>query len=1186
MRENSTLKKKEIGGGGLDLVAAREAAFTARQAWFEGSAPLRTATVRSQLFFPDRKLLQYDCGKLQEMAGLLRRLKSGGHRCLIFTQMSKMLDLLEAFLNLHGHTYMRLDGSTKPEQRQILMQRFNTDPKVFCFILSTRSGGVGINLIGADTVIFYDSDWNPAMDAQAQDRCHRIGQTREVHIYRLVSDNTIEENILAKSDQKRQLDWLAIQSAGFTTDMLSKFNVRDFFGNATAGSIESGPSAEEVRAAMRGAEDEDDAHAAIELEKEQEQEDEEFTTEVPAGAKEDGGEEAGEAGDEDDEDGNAQDATQDADGKPKGAKKGAAAAAAATGAAGKSVSRSRSPGGGAGGDDEPDGGQPAEDEDDGGGGALVAAAAAGGGDILANIDAKLKPIEKYAVRLLEEWYPEDFDAAAAVIDKGLDENAWDVDEMARRKEEQEEECEDSEGDELVEEWDKATATEAYREYATMIKEQIQQAEAEMEKYMAAEAEAAARATAAAAAAAQQAASGWDDVYVGGAGGGRVKAEPGEPGSSGVGGIMMVKPEEDVYYLGTRRPPGLASHAFTQSHESDAGRPRAEALCGSWLGQQAAVRPAVGAQRLLLPWPTSWDAALCGAVLKAVAKLAQQVPLSEVAWHSVAEAVASDAVSSALSGAAQQRGGNSQKHPPMLALAMATPERCAARYTQLHVALLAAHGILPPNALVGSVTERLAAVLYSLPPTEREAAIARMRLPAADAKGSKFADGLADGGGSAPPRGVGDLADRMGEQLGAVLALVAAREGAGHGAPPPPRALDLAQLGVSAFDAEQLVAAVAEVDARRAQAAASARSQQAAAARGVQRTQLDSSTQALRSTSGGAGGGAGSSGGSGGGGGGGGGGGFKIKIGGVHLGVVGGAGATPLSTPLTGASSGSAGGGGKPPLSSGGAKGGGKAKCAGGGSQGSQPGQPRTASLNDAGADALSAHQQYAAGTPPAMPGDGGLGLGLRLGLGTPPHGLWGASAPNGGGGGAGPSPLGLGGASGEDAEPTPPPLMSAAAAEWQQQQQQMMMMQAQYGGLGGFGAPSGSGQYGGMGMGGMPAYPGMMPGQGPDAMQQHMAAMHMQQMQMQHMHMHMAPMQQAQHASLGGFGQPSQQHMALGGFGAPAPMQQQQVSLGGFGAPAPAPLGGFGVPPPQQQQQQHQLGGFGPPGPNNNLGFG
>jgi hypothetical protein len=91
---------------------------------------------------------------------------------------------LEAFLNYHGYVYMRLDGSTKVEMRQLLMERFNNNPKYFCFILSTRSGGVGINLTGADTVVFYDSDWNPTMDAQAQDRCHRIGQTRDVHIYR------------------------------------------------------------------------------------------------------------------------------------------------------------------------------------------------------------------------------------------------------------------------------------------------------------------------------------------------------------------------------------------------------------------------------------------------------------------------------------------------------------------------------------------------------------------------------------------------------------------------------------------------------------------------------------------------------------------------------------------------------------------------------------------------------------------------------------------------------------------------------------------------------------------------------------------------------------------------------------------------------------------------------------------
>ena len=145
-------------------------------------APFYDAKIRQRIFFPDRKLVQYDSGKLQTLCTLLRERKAGGHKCLIFTQMSKMLDILEIFLNLNGHSYVRLDGSTGVEKRQKLMDRFNSDPKLFCFILSTRSGGLGINLTGADTVIFYDSDWNPAMDAQAQDRAHRIGQTREVPV--------------------------------------------------------------------------------------------------------------------------------------------------------------------------------------------------------------------------------------------------------------------------------------------------------------------------------------------------------------------------------------------------------------------------------------------------------------------------------------------------------------------------------------------------------------------------------------------------------------------------------------------------------------------------------------------------------------------------------------------------------------------------------------------------------------------------------------------------------------------------------------------------------------------------------------------------------------------------------------------------------------------------------------------
>ncbi|XP_035738518.1 helicase domino-like isoform X2 [Vespa mandarinia] len=179
--------------------------------------------------FPEPRLIQYDCGKLQSLDLLLRKLKSENHRVLIFTQMTRMLDVLEAFLNFHGHIYLRLDGTTRVDQRQVLMERFNGDKRIFCFILSTRSGGVGVNLTGADTVIFYDSDWNPTMDAQAQDRCHRIGQTRDVHIYRLVSEKTVEENILKKANQKRLLGDLAIEGGNFTTAYFKSSTIQDLF---------------------------------------------------------------------------------------------------------------------------------------------------------------------------------------------------------------------------------------------------------------------------------------------------------------------------------------------------------------------------------------------------------------------------------------------------------------------------------------------------------------------------------------------------------------------------------------------------------------------------------------------------------------------------------------------------------------------------------------------------------------------------------------------------------------------------------------------------------------------------------------------------------------------------------------------------------------------------------------------
>lgn len=131
---------------------------------------LHVPSTKLTVAFPDRSLLQYDCGKLQKLDELLRECKAGGHRVLIFTQMTKVLDILEEFLSYQGHRYLRLDGSTKIEQRQVITERFNSNDKILCFISSTRAGGLGINLQGADTVVFYDSDWNPALDRQCQDR--------------------------------------------------------------------------------------------------------------------------------------------------------------------------------------------------------------------------------------------------------------------------------------------------------------------------------------------------------------------------------------------------------------------------------------------------------------------------------------------------------------------------------------------------------------------------------------------------------------------------------------------------------------------------------------------------------------------------------------------------------------------------------------------------------------------------------------------------------------------------------------------------------------------------------------------------------------------------------------------------------------------------------------------------------
>ncbi|KXS94608.1 hypothetical protein AC578_7044 [Pseudocercospora eumusae] len=179
---------------------------------------------------PSMRRFVTDSGKLAKLDQLLRELKAGGHRVLLYFQMTRMIDLMEEYLTYRAYKYCRLDGSTKLEDRRDTVAAFQSDPSIFVFLLSTRAGGLGINLTSADTVIFYDSDWNPTIDSQAMDRAHRLGQTRQVTVYRLITRGTIEERIRKRALQKEEVQRVVITGqAGSTVD----FNNRSRENNRT-----------------------------------------------------------------------------------------------------------------------------------------------------------------------------------------------------------------------------------------------------------------------------------------------------------------------------------------------------------------------------------------------------------------------------------------------------------------------------------------------------------------------------------------------------------------------------------------------------------------------------------------------------------------------------------------------------------------------------------------------------------------------------------------------------------------------------------------------------------------------------------------------------------------------------------------------------------------------------------------
>lgn len=169
---------------------------------------------------PDKNQLVSDAGKLTALDSLLKRLKERGHRVLIYSQMTKMIDLLEEYMWHRKHKYMRLDGSSKISARRDMVADFQARTDIFVFLLSTRAGGLGINLTAADTVIFYDSDWNPTVDQQAMDRAHRLGQTKQVTVYRLICKGTIEERIMQRAREKSEIQRMVISGGNFKPDTL------------------------------------------------------------------------------------------------------------------------------------------------------------------------------------------------------------------------------------------------------------------------------------------------------------------------------------------------------------------------------------------------------------------------------------------------------------------------------------------------------------------------------------------------------------------------------------------------------------------------------------------------------------------------------------------------------------------------------------------------------------------------------------------------------------------------------------------------------------------------------------------------------------------------------------------------------------------------------------------------------
>ena len=170
-------------------------------------------------------------GKLAVLDRILAKLKKDGHRVVLFSQFTSMLDILQDYLSLRGYGYARLDGSTNRVQRSIDIAAFNRpNSPMFAFLLSTRAGGLGVNLQTADTCILFDSDWNPQVDTQAMARVHRIGQKKLVHVYRLVTAGTVEERMQQRAEKKLFLEQMVSRGSTKQSEHLEGVHKQDLYG--------------------------------------------------------------------------------------------------------------------------------------------------------------------------------------------------------------------------------------------------------------------------------------------------------------------------------------------------------------------------------------------------------------------------------------------------------------------------------------------------------------------------------------------------------------------------------------------------------------------------------------------------------------------------------------------------------------------------------------------------------------------------------------------------------------------------------------------------------------------------------------------------------------------------------------------------------------------------------------------